>query len=320
VNQLGIWEFISDKLRKSQPVIFMCVVESKGSSPGRHGFKMAVSENDMYGSIGGGVMEHKFVELAFERLRNIQSKTIIRKQIHSKSAKKDHSGMICSGEQTIVLYALDNSNLEVIENILTSLHENKNGILVLSPDEFSFSETQNGPVCLFKMNSENVWLYKEMLGYMNHLYIIGGGHCSLALAKLMYDMNFYIHLIDDREGLNTFSQNDFVHEKKVVDDYKLLNEIVPAGDNVYVVIMTFGYRTDDIALRSLIKKEFKYLGVLGSQTKIEKMFEEWRRDNLPEKKLINIHAPIGLYISSQSPEEIAVSIAAEIISVKNKSQ
>ena len=85
-----------------------------------------------------------------------------------------------------------------------------------------------------------------------------------------------------------------------------------------MVIMTFGYRTDDLALRILINKDFKYLGVLGSQTKIEKMFEDWRKDSLPEDKLKKIHAPVGINISSQTPEEIAVSIAAEIIGIKNK--
>ena len=62
---------------------------------------------------------------------------------------------------------------------------------------------------------------------------------------------------------------------------------------------------------------FKYLGVLGSQAKMDTMFKEWRKDNLPEEDLKRIHAPIGIQINSQTPEEIAISIAAEIISVKN---
>jgi xanthine dehydrogenase accessory factor len=81
--------------------------------------------------------------------------------------------------------------------------------------------------------------------------------------------------------------------------------------------MTFGYRTDDIALRALINKKFRYLGVLGSKAKIAKMFSDYKAEGWSEERLSQIHAPIGINIKSQTPEEIAVSIAAEIIKVKN---
>jgi xanthine dehydrogenase accessory factor len=82
--------------------------------------------------------------------------------------------------------------------------------------------------------------------------------------------------------------------------------------------MTFGYRTDDIALKALLGKEFKYIGLLGSKKKIEKMFEDYRKDKVKEEWLQPIHTPIGLPIKSQTPEEIAISIAAEIIRIKNQ--
>jgi len=318
MNQLLVWEFILDRLKKSQRVILICVVDSQGSSPGRRGFKMAVASDDMSGSIGGGVMEHKFVELAIDKLKSTIPDTIVRKQVHSKSARMNQSGMICSGEQTVVLFQLNASHLKTVQEIIFVLSRHKSGMLLISTDTFSFSEDSDEPDYFFESKSENDWVYKERLGYKNHLYIIGGGHCSLAFARLMNQLDFYIHLFDDRDGLNTFSQNVFVHEKKIIPDYNSLKDIIPSGENVYVVIMTFGYRTDDIALRAIIHKNFKYLGVLGSQSKIEKMFEDWRKDSLPEDKLKRIYAPVGLNISSQSPEEIAISIAAEIISVKNK--
>ena len=81
--------------------------------------------------------------------------------------------------------------------------------------------------------------------------------------------------------------------------------------------MTFGYRSDNLALRSVISKDFKYLGVLGSQTKMDELFKEWKKDGLNLKQLEKIHSPIGLSIKSQTPMEIAVSIAGEIIKIKN---
>jgi xanthine dehydrogenase accessory factor len=131
-------------------------------------------------------------------------------------------------------------------------------------------------------------------------------------------MDFYIRLYDDREHLKTMEQNQFAHEKFVVDNYEGLKQKVNSGTDHYVVIMTFGYRTDDIALRALIEKEFKYIGLLGSKSKIAKMFDDYRKEGIAENLLQRVHTPIGLSIKSQTPEEIAVSIAAEIIKIKNQ--
>src|SRR5687768_12898400 len=84
--------------------------------------------------------------------------------------------------------------------------------------------------------------------------------------------------------------------------------------------MSVGYRTDDIALRSLLHKNFAYLGLLGSAAKIKKMFSGYRKEGMAESGLQKIHAPIGLTINSQTTEGIAISIAAEIISVKNQKE
>lgn len=318
VVDINFWHFILKHLNNSQPVILLCVLESHGSSPGRQGFKMAVTSDEIFGSIGGGIMEYKFVEMAKEKLLSNSKDTLIRKQIHSKSSKINQSGMICSGEQTIALFQLSIDHSNPIKKLINCIENNRYGLLKISNKDFSFSENDSESVNYFQMNSEEDWQYSETIGYKNHLYIIGGGHCALALSKIMSQMDFNIHLYDDRKDLNTFIQNTFVKEKKVISDYSVLKDLIPSGNNIFVVIMTFGYRTDDIALRSLIDKDFKYLGVLGSQSKMEKLFEEWRKDNLTEEKLNKLFAPIGVPINSQTPEEIAVSIAAEIISVKNK--
>src|ERR1043165_1596774 len=109
-KQLQVWNLINKSLGKNIPVMLLYVLESKGSSPGRQGFFMAVNaKGDMQGSIGGGIMEHKFVEMAREQLRVVSDELRapdLRKQVHNKSAAKNQSGMICSGEQTIFLFKL----------------------------------------------------------------------------------------------------------------------------------------------------------------------------------------------------------------------
>ena len=316
---MNTWQFILDKRSASTDVILLYVLESKGSSPGRQGFKMVVAaDNDFFGTIGGGIMEHKFVEMAKARLQQAADPSALYKQVHDKAAAKDQSGMICSGEQTIFLYRVQQKDIEHIKTLINSLQQNANGTLQLTHDGISFSENTAKQDFYFKQTGETHFLLQEKTGYKNRLHIIGAGHCALAFSKLMRGMDFYITVYDERQGLNTMEQNDFAHEKKTIGSYTELDSIIEGGEHVYVVIMTFGYRTDDIALKALLKKQFKYIGVLGSKKKMEKMFAEYRQENIDEALLKNIHSPIGIQIKSQTTEEIAVSIAAEIIAVKNK--
>lgn len=334
-KKLAVWRFIKDSLDASVAVMLLYVLESSGSSPGRQGFFMAVTANgSMEGSIGGGMMEHKLVEKAKNILQRagsneqearskneeakdkLQSGEII-KQVHDKNAGKNQSGMICSGEQTVWMYPVQRKEAAAVNQIVACLTRLQNATLRLSPEGIVFKEEPAVRTFSFAKNDER-WLYEERLGYLNHLYVIGGGHCSLALSRLMRTLDFYVHVFDDREGLPTMQQNHAAHRKQIIKDYAELSSLIPEGRNSYVVVMTFGYRTDDAVIRSLLNKEFKYIGLLGSGAKIGKMFKAYRSEGMDEKALQRLHAPIGLAIKSQTTEEIAVSIAAEIIAVKNR--
>lgn len=300
--------------------MLLYVVESYGSSPGRQGFFMAVNAGGVLeGSVGGGVMEHKFVEMAKQRLKHYSKEALVKKQVHDKNAGINKSGMICSGEQTILLYIVQKKDAVAIKEITKSLKNNKIGLLKISPSALEFSKGVHIPENVsYKFITREEWYYIENVGYKNHLYIVGGGHCALALSKLMSNLNFCIHLFDNREELNTMQKNKSVHEKKCLKNYTTLAKHIPSGQNNYVIIMTFGYRTDDEALRSVFNKSFKYLGILGSSKKMEKMFDQYNAEGFNKDILQKIHAPVGLRIKSRTPEEIAVSIAAEIIKVKNQ--
>ena len=299
--------------------MLLYVLQSDGSSPGRQGFFMAVNGVDeVEGSIGGGIMEHKFIEMSKEKLKQQDYDFSVHIQYHDKSVAKNQSGMICSGEQTILVYRVRQKDSIHIQHIIACLEQYNNGLLQLSPEGLHFSAT---PVpdnnYLFSWQSDEKWFYTEKAGFKNNLFIIGGGHCALALSRIMCEMDFYIHLLDDRSDLYTLEQNEYVHEKTILDDYSELKDLIPSGDHQYVVIMTMGYRSDDIAVRILLDKKFNYFGMLGSKTKMEKMFADFRASGISEEQLLNIHSPIGIQIKSETPEEIAVSIAAQIIQVKN---
>jgi xanthine dehydrogenase accessory factor len=318
-KQLVTWELIAKSLRQNIPVMLLYVLESNGSSPGRRGFFMAVNQSgEIAGSIGGGIMEHKFAEMAKEQLEHFATSYSIHRQYHDKSAAKNQSGMICSGDQTILLYKLAPESIAPVNKIITCLTQQQQGILELSPMGIQFTADLKGqPEYGFHMQSELDWHYKEKIGYRDYLYIIGGGHCSLALSVLMRTLDFYVHVFEDRPQVHTLLQNSGAHEKTVVRDYSQLEIMIPPGEHHYAVIMTVGYRTDDIALRALLRKSLRYCGVLGSAAKIDKMFETYRAEGISESLLSRLHAPVGIDICSQTPEEIAVSIAAQIIQVRH---
>jgi len=317
-SNIDVWQFIADKFSAGIPVMLLYVLQSEGSSPGRQGFKMAVAkDNDFCGTIGGGIMEFKFVELAKARLQEDKAEQDIYRQVHDKAAGKDQSGMICSGEQTIFLYRIISADLTHIEALIRSAKEMKTGTLQLNNSGIEFSDDVPEAHFEFIPTSADEFTLKEKTGFKNTLHIIGGGHCALALSKLMSEMDFYIHIYDERASLNTLEQNIYAHQRTILTSYTELTKLTRGADDTYVVVMTFGYRTDDIALRALADKTFKYLGVLGSKNKMKKLFEQYRAENISEQFLSSIRSPIGIQIKSKTTAEIAVSIAAEIISVKN---
>lgn len=317
-NQLNTWQFIAQCLHHRETVMLLYVVESLGSSPGRAGFCMAVSNNGVAnGSIGGGIMEHKFVKMARARLKAGNHLCTLHRQVHNKTEKDNQSGMICSGEQTNILYAVKPTDLEIIQKLLNIISNKRECLLGISPAGINvMEEIDEAGEGLNLVNSET-WNYLERITQHNHLIIIGGGHCALALSRQMKLLNFTIILYEERSQLPTLIANKYVDKKIVVESYSDLEHVIPSDVNACLVVMTVGYRTDDLALRALKKKSFKYIGVLGSRKKIETMINQYRTDKLSKSWISSLHAPAGIPINSHTPEEIAISIAAEIINLKN---
>jgi xanthine dehydrogenase accessory factor len=313
---MDIWKFIADKLSVAQSVMLLYVLDSEGSSPGRSGFKMAVAnDGSICGTIGGGIMEHKLVEKAKAMLHTNEMKVELMRQYHDKQHTTDQSGMICLGNQLNVFIPVTNADEKTIETIL----QDGQFTIQLSPKGLSIYEStpaDKNHSLQFKSNED--WFYREKINQRPVIHIIGGGHVSLALSELMCFLGFYSKVYDDRPELNTILNNFFANEKIIVSGYEQLNEYITDCKNDYAVIMTMGYRTDKIALQQLLQKEFYYLGMMGSEHKIEMLMNELKADGVSEESLKKVFTPIGVNIYSKTTPEIAVSIAAEIIREKNK--
>lgn len=310
---MDVWKFILGKLNTGVNVQLLYVLESEGSSPGRKGFKMAVAADGTFcGTIGGGIMEHKLVEKAKSMLQQKERGVLLKRQHHDKEHANNQSGMICSGSQLNVFIPLTSAEKEIIEKII-AVGVNS---IQLSPKGLQLSD--KGATGL-QFNSEKDWLYLEPINQQPVIHIIGGGHVALALSELMHFLGFYIKLYDDRPELNTLAANSFANEKHIMN-YDSIGKHFIDVENEYVVLMTIGYRTDKTVLKQLLKKPFFYLGLLGSQHKIETLFNELKTEGVTEELLNKVFSPIGLNINSKTAKEIAVSIAAEIIRQKNSAK
>lgn len=307
---MELWRFISDKLNAGIDIELLYVLESEGSSPGRQGFKMAVAtDGTFFGTIGGGIMEHKLVEKAKSMLQQNEKVVLLMRQHHDKEHANDRSGMICSGSQLNAFIPLTSADKETVEKITATEKRS----IQLSPKGLQLIE--EGATGL-RYNSEQDWLYIEQVNLQPVIHIVGGGHVALALSELMHFLGFYIKLYDDRPGLNTIAANSFASEKYIVNYENIADHLNDSADD-YVVIMTIGYRTDKAVLKQLINRPFFYLGLLGSQHKIDTLFKELNDEGISQHVLNKVFSPVGLKIESKTTKEIAVSIAAEIIKQKN---
>ena len=148
------------------------------------------------------------------------------------------------------------------------------------------------------------------------VYVFGAGHVGYHLAKMAHEVGFRVHVIDDREKFASrerFGQGidvDVEHIPTWLETHKL-------PPTAYAVIVTRGHTHDLDALRLLASSQLRYVGLIGSRAKVKRIYDELRREGMSPEALRAIHAPIGLDIGAITPQEIAVSILAELIAVKH---
>jgi len=170
---------------------------------------------------------------------------------------------------------------------------------------------ESGLICGGQME-----VYIEPIETAPHLYLIGAGHVSYHLARIAATVGFRIHILDDREK--------FASHERFPDAVEVTVDSIPAWleqanlqANAYAVILTRGHRYDLDALRALVSRDLQYLGLIGSRAKVARLFEALSEEGLPQDQLRKLHAPVGLAIGAVTPQEIAVSILAELVAVKH---
>jgi xanthine dehydrogenase accessory factor len=170
---------------------------------------------------------------------------------------------------------------------------------------------ETGLICGGQMS-----VYIEPIEPSPELYVVGAGHVGFHLARLAHEVGFHVHVVDDREKFANAERFPYAAEV-VTEDIPAWIERANLPPHAYVVIVTRGHTNDLEALRRLAPLELRYLGLIGSRAKVARIYEALTADHMPAAVLKQVHAPIGLDIGAVTPQEIAVSILAELIAVKH---
>jgi xanthine dehydrogenase accessory factor len=148
------------------------------------------------------------------------------------------------------------------------------------------------------------------------VYVFGAGHVGYFLTRMAHETGFRVHVIDDREkfaSADRFSDGIEV----IVDDIPTWLQQHRLPSTAYAVVVTRGHRHDLDALRALAPANLRYVGLIGSRAKVKRIYDALREEGMSAEALGRVHAPIGLDIGAITPQEIAVSILAELIAVKH---
>jgi xanthine dehydrogenase accessory factor len=316
MNEELFWKEVLNDIEIGTPVIVVVIIHREGSAPNVPGAKMLVTSETIIGTVGGGNSEHKLAELAKEMLSKGMDTVESLHLIHDDSATEYSSGMICSGSQKFALVPLFSEDKGNIKKIVEAYYQAKPGVLSISDKKISIEMGRYLEKDKIYTEEASFWLFQENIGMQNRIFICGGGHVSLALSKIMETLDFHITIFDDREDLPTMIANIYAHRKEIIS-FEEIEDYIPEGNNIYVAIMSFGHKSDEMILEKLIDKNFKYIGMMASPAKKKQLFVNLENKGISLKLLEKVHSPIGIKIKSDTPEEIAISIAAEIIKTKN---
>jgi xanthine dehydrogenase accessory factor len=160
-----------------------------------------------------------------------------------------------------------------------------------------------------------VEVYIEPLLPPERLIIFGAGHITRALAPMMQKIGFLVSVLDDSPD---FLQKEYFPdiEDVHIEDMETFAGSLSSDSRAYVVVLSRGFSRDKTVLNQLLKKEFRYIGMIESQKKIESMIRELQKEGIPKEAFSVLKSPVGLDIGAETPEEIAISIVGEIIALK----
>lgn len=309
-------------------VVLCTVLASSGSSPRGAGARMAVfSDGTVRGTVGGGQVEFLAQREAAEILKS--GKTVLR-SFNLAPEQINSIGMICGGSVTIYYQLLTAEALPTLRQMLDALCADENSWLYLRVSEgvvtefrvVSEAEAAQQPALYAShavLQKGEPLTYTEPLVRAGRVYLFGGGHVGQALIPVLAGVDFRVTLFDNRPELAKV-ENFPAAEEVILGDYENIFDKISFRESDYAVIMTPGHQSDFALLSQVLRHKLRYVGCIGSKHKIVRTQQLLREAGIDEERIQSVHSPIGLPILAETPAEIAVSIAAEMIECRAKTR
>lgn len=326
-----LMDALVDRLEQGKKSVLVTIVQTTGSAPRTVGAAMLVGEEGyILGTIGGGMLEFKATQQAVEDLKAEKSTMRAYRLTRDEVAGL---GMVCGGDVDVLFKVIlpGEEKLETAVQILECMQQYRKGWLVqsLSGEDFGFVNdagiawgiAEEKLPSLKTVGSERAFVAENDAGERFYLcdlentsrvFVFGGGHLAQELVPLLSHLGFRCIVTDDREEFSTkelFPTAEEVHTR----DFNCLAGQYDIHEQDYIVAVTRGHMGDLAVEKFALRTPAYYIGVVGSKRKIEAVNAKLREAGFTEEDLARVVNPIGLSIQSETPAEIAVSIAAQLI-------
>lgn len=298
----NFFEHVVSLIESSQPAVLGVITRVKGSSPQKPGAKaLFLPDGRIIGTLGGGCLEAEIQKRAIASLQT--------KKPEAFDLLLDHDfgwddGLICGGK--VFGLILPQALLQTKE-MWFKLADRKESVHWGISSDFEIIENP----------TNQKLLYEEKIDPPIHLWIAGAGHIAKALAPLTLSLDFDVTIFDDRSTLanyENFSKNTFLK----TDYWENLLKIQPnKNQTTFGIVVTRGHKHDALVLRHWIQYPFSFLGMIGSKRKIQIIRDHFIQEKFATETMLDrVQCPVGLSIEAQSPQEIAVSIAGQLIQAR----
>ena len=305
----AIFTRLLEELNSGRSTVLVTIIRQSGSTPRGTGAQMLVgAEGLLCGTIGGGSVEGNATSLA--RTLLVEKRSTVQ-DYHLRYDTPEAIGMVCGGDVTVHLQyiaACDELWRRTAQAVLQCLADCRPAALLL--------DLRGGAPQLSSLEAsipESKFALQLPIG--ESVIIFGAGHCSAALSPILQTVGFRVTVMDDRPALADPARFPGA-DRVICGDYAHLTDYLTIGENDYVVVMTSGHTHDFTVEEQILRGSYAYLGVIGSHSKTAAVNKLLREAGISEQQLATVHTPIGTPIKAVTPEEIAISIAGEMIRVR----
>lgn len=311
----NLFQAIKKAAKENKACYLAALIESEGSAPRSSGAYMLVDAGGLLcGTIGGGAMEYAAVKQAQQRLQGQQADSF--EQVYDLSPA---AGMACGGSCRVQFcyLAAGESTLRLADTVLRAASGGRPWWLLLPLGKGSLQITSDLPLTgrRGKITLDGVDYYAEQYGYDGLVYVFGAGHVARELVPLLSRLGFVCVVLDDRAEFADPAVFPMAERVQQVS-FDALAQACAVQAQDYAVVMTRGHVYDAQCERYLLNTPACYIGIMSSRNKARLARAALLAEGYTEAQLARIVTPIGLDIGSETPAEIAVSIAAQLIQVR----